>query len=149
MSPDRIRRRVVSERTRWIRDMLEGVGELPLETSEAFLNDKRNVAAAESFLRRALEALHDLGRHILAKGFGESATEYKAIAVGLTAHGVLSSDRASLLKKMAGYRNRMVHFYAEVTPAELYEICSLHLGDIEQILDAMLSWLEDHPDQLD
>jgi len=32
-------------------------------------SDPRNVASAESYLRRGLEALLDLGRHLLAKGF--------------------------------------------------------------------------------
>lgn len=34
------------------------------------------VAAGESFLRRALEVLLDLGRHVLAKGFGRVVPEY-------------------------------------------------------------------------
>lgn len=37
-----------------------------------------------------------------------------------------------LLKILAGYRNRMVHFYHEITPKELYEICSGELEDIEE-----------------
>jgi uncharacterized protein YutE (UPF0331/DUF86 family) len=32
---------------------------------------------------------------------------------------------------MAGYRNRMVHFYREVTPEELYQIVANNLKDIE------------------
>ncbi len=31
------------------------------------LSDRRNPAAAESYLRRSLEAIFDIGRHILAK----------------------------------------------------------------------------------
>ena len=139
---------MVTERTAWIRDMLKGIRALPLATREEFLSDPRNVAAAESFLRRALEALHDLGRHILAKGFGDPVTEYKAIAAGLEVHEVLPPDQAALLRKMAGYRNRMVHFYSEVTPIELHEICLSHLDDIEQILQAMISWLAGHQDRL-
>ena len=146
MTPGKILKRVVAERTAWIRDMIRSIRALPLETEEAFLSDQRNVASAESYVRRALEALHDLGRHILAKGYGEPATEYKAVAVGLESRSVLSHDQASLLRKMAGYRNRMVHFYNEVTPTELYQICSTHLDEVEQVLQALLTWLEQHQD---
>jgi len=42
--------------------------------------EPRNAAAAETFLRRSLEAVFDIGRHILAKtGHGELAQEYKSI----------------------------------------------------------------------
>lgn len=43
-----------------------------------------NCAAAESYLRRTLEAIFDIGRHIVAKGgYIELAQEYKSIARGL------------------------------------------------------------------
>ena len=35
---------------------------------------------ADSCLRRSLEALFDIGRHILAKGYARGVTEYKEIA---------------------------------------------------------------------
>jgi len=142
MTPGKIVKRVVAERTAWIREMVRNIRSLPLGTEEAFLSDPRNVASAESYLRRALEALHDLGRHVLAKGYGEPATEYKAVAAGLEAHSVLPPDEAVLLRKMAGYRNRMVHFYNEITPGELYQICAAHLDEIDQVLQGMVAWLE-------
>lgn len=37
------------------------------------------MAAADSYLRRALEALMDLGRHILGKGLGRAASEYREV----------------------------------------------------------------------
>ena len=50
--------------------MVSEIRALPLSDKEAFFSDRRDVWAAESCLRRALEALLDLGRHILAKGYG-------------------------------------------------------------------------------
>ena len=49
----------------------------------------------------------------------------------------------------AGYRNRMVHFYSEVTDRELYELCRAGTDDIEQVLDALLAWLRANPDRID
>jgi len=149
MTPQLIRSRVISERSAWIRDMLERLKALPLESFESFTSDPRNPASAESYLRRALEALLDLGRHILAKGFGLAVTEYKEIAQRLTEQGILSADNGRLLEKMAGYRNRMVHFYQEISNQELYEICSLQLGDVENLLNALLKWVNNHPEKID
>lgn len=121
--------------------MIASVRRLPLASFDEFASDARNVAAAESYVRRALEALLDLGRHVLAKGFGRAPAEYKDIAVALGDDGVLDRAMAQQLVQVAGYRNRMVHFYHQVTQRELYQICTSELGDVESILDAMLAWV--------
>jgi uncharacterized protein YutE (UPF0331/DUF86 family) len=141
VTPGAIRPEIVADRALWIRRMVSDLRTLPLENIEAFHADKHFSAAAESYLRRALEALMDLGRHILAKGFGYPATEYKEVAEALSERGVLGPDTAKLMTRMAGYRNRMVHFYHEIEPGELYEICHSHLHDIEKVLDEMLAWV--------
>jgi uncharacterized protein YutE (UPF0331/DUF86 family) len=142
MTPGTIRPEIVAERAFWIRQMVHNLTTLPLEDIEAFHAEKHFLAAAESYLRRALEALMDLGRHILAKGFGYPATEYKEVAKALSEKGVLGPETALLMTQMAGYRNRMVHFYHEIEPDELYEICHSHLHDIEKVLDELLAWVK-------
>ena len=62
-----LRAKVVLERMRWVRQMVQSIESLPLDTMAAFTADSRTPAAAEPYLRRGLEALLDLGRHILAK----------------------------------------------------------------------------------
>jgi uncharacterized protein YutE (UPF0331/DUF86 family) len=121
---------VATDRVAWIRSMLLEIRSLPLESPEAFAANKRNVAAAESYLRRALEALLDLGRHILAKGFGRGVAEYKAIAGALAEVEVLGGAEAELLIKLAGYRNRMVHFYHAIGDEERRLISRDRTGDI-------------------
>jgi uncharacterized protein YutE (UPF0331/DUF86 family) len=140
---------IVAERVAWIRKMIEGIRNLPLASYDEFQSDARTPAAAESHLRRALEALLDLGRHILAKGFALAPAEYKEVADELADVGVLSDKDRALLREMAGYRNRMVHFYHEVSQEELYALCSLHLSDVERLCEAMLKWLREHPEKLD
>jgi len=149
MTPSKINKEVVTQRVSWILQMIEAMRELPLQNQTEFLKDRRNVASAESYLRRALEALLDLGRHILAKGFGYPATEYKDVARGLLEKTVLPQEEAALLNKMAGYRNRMVHFYHEITPKELYEICRYHLDEIKQVLDKLIEWLKENREKMD
>lgn len=149
MTPSQLRAKVVAERVAWIRRMLADLRALPLETYAAFESDPRNPAAAESDLRRALEALLDLGRHLLAKGFGQAVVEYKDVAKALAEAGVLEKDKAEVLRTLAGYRNRLVHFYHEISNRELYEICTGQLGDIEAVLAAILDWIAAHPDKID
>lgn len=149
MTPGRIRAEVVATRLSSARDMLAGIRALPLGNEAEFLASPTTAAAAESYLRRALEALLDLGRHVLAKGFGRAVVEYKAIAAELQECGVLDEEEATLMRDLAGYRNRMVHFYDEVSQSELFAIAADQLGDIDRVLAALAHWIDAHPEILD
>ena len=149
MSPSKVRAATVLRTTTLIDDMLRGIATLPLESAAAFARDGRDVAAAESYVRRALEALLDLGRHILVKGLGRDALEYKQVAVTLRDAGVLDESGGAALLEMAGYRNRLVHFYDEVTTPELYEICVHGVDDMRRVRDALLAWLRQHPESVE
>ncbi len=95
---------------------------------------QKNPPFIESYLRRILEAIFDIGRHILAKTSGFKGIEYKFIAKELGRRGVLTKELSDVLYIMAGHRNRMVHFYREVTPRELYSIARDNLKDIERFV---------------
>jgi len=149
MTPKIISRRVVVDRLEIVDYLLSAIRTLPLKDRSVFFADRRNIWSAESCLRRSLEALFDLGRHILAKGYGIGISEYKETAVRLHEQGILSNQEADILRTLAGYRNRLVHFYHEISSEELYEICSQQLGDLEAIQNAVRRWLREHPERLD
>jgi uncharacterized protein YutE (UPF0331/DUF86 family) len=148
MTPGAISSTVVADKIEAIRRMLDGIRSLPLESIAAFTDDRRTAAAAESYLRRALEALFDLARHVLAKGFGRAPAEYAEVARSVGEIGVVPVSMANRLVEMARYRNRMVHSYDEVTEEELYAIVTRELTDLEDAVSAIKSWLDSHPEQL-
>lgn len=124
---------LIEQRLGLISRYLANLAELGRIPEDRFLGDPMLVAAAESFLRRALESIFDVGRHILAKsGFVDLAGEYKSIARGLADRGFIDSSLGDILVEMAGYRNRMVHLYNEVTAEELRAIIINHLEDIRE-----------------
>jgi uncharacterized protein YutE (UPF0331/DUF86 family) len=148
MTHTQINKRIVGERLDWIDRMVVEIRSLPLGNFDEFISENRNVWTCESCLRRALEALMDLGRHILAKGFGVGVSEYKEIAEELKNAHVLSADKSALMKVLAGYRNRLVHFYHEIKTDELYDIGKNQLDEILLIKDAILEWLKSNPEKL-
>ena len=46
------------------------------------------------------------------------------------------------LEKMAGYRNRLVHYYKEISNEEIYEILQNDLGDLEKFLKEIEKFLK-------
>lgn len=108
-------------------------------------------AIAEHYLRRALEAVFDAGNHILSRfplAPAQRPESYKAIALALGNHQVVPKDFAEgSLKDMAGYRNRMVHFYDEITPEELHAIILNNLKDLETFAGILKNVIT-HPEKI-
>ncbi len=129
---------LVQQRLLMLREYILQLSQLARTGEQQFCQDNIKSAAAESYLRRALEVVFDIGRHILAKsGFADLSMEYKSIARGLAQQGIVSEELGEKLIQMAGYRNRMVHLYHQVTEEELLHIISENLGDFRAFSDSI------------
>lgn len=93
---------------------------------------------AQFHLHRALEGVFNIGSHIISRIPGASASQYKEIALKLGENKIVPADFArNELVQMAKYRNRLVHFYAEIEAPELYGIIQNDLPDFETFLAAV------------
>jgi uncharacterized protein YutE (UPF0331/DUF86 family) len=97
--------------------------------------------AVERGLQIAAETLFDSGNHILAGAFHESVDEYAAIPKRLHARGVLTAATATRLESLAGFRNILVHDYAEVDLQKVHA-CLQRLDDFEAFVGDVERWLE-------
>jgi uncharacterized protein YutE (UPF0331/DUF86 family) len=122
---------------------LRELGKLNLEE----FHKETNFVLAQFYLRRALEGVFNIGSHILARLPGGRATEYKDIALKLGELDVVDKEFAqNQLKNMAGYRNRLTHFYADISPKEIYNILQNNLDDFDKYLK-MIKELMEHPEK--
>lgn len=113
---------------------LKELGKLPL--TEFAQED--NFIKAQFYLRQALEGVFHIGSHILSRIPGGRATEYKEIALKLGELGIVDKSFAQTkLKNMAGFRNRLTHFYAEIAPEEIYKIIQENLNDFGRFLEVI------------
>ncbi len=118
---------------------LEALSKLPFTD----FSQEDNFIKAQFYLRQALEGVFHIGSHILSRIPGGRATEYKEVALKLGEFGVVDKDFASTkLKDMAGYRNRLTHFYAEITPTEIYKIIQENLPDFKTFLEYIKTLLK-------
>ncbi|MFH1652981.1 MAG: HepT-like ribonuclease domain-containing protein [Pseudomonadota bacterium] len=100
---------------------------------------------AQYHLHRALEGVFNITAHILSRiPGGGQASSYKDMAIALGEHGIVDKNYANnKLRLMAGYRNRLVHFYAEITSEEMYKLINKDLEDFDVFLSGVKKVLED------
>jgi uncharacterized protein YutE (UPF0331/DUF86 family) len=138
MTPGHIDLKIVADRLALVAGCLTDLRALPQSSLDEFLADRRNAFAAEALLRRALEALFDTARHMLAAAYGIGALEYRQVADLAAEKGLVTDEELSeRFRLMAGYRNRLTHHYEDVTPQELYGIVASELGDLDSMADAL------------
>ena len=123
--------KIILERADIIQKSLKKLEGLKHLTPGRFMLDE-NFAVAEHYLRYALEATFDICAHILARIPDVQVDEYKKMALEMGRQKIVSMDFAEKkLHKMAGYRNRLTHFYFEVNAEEMYKIIQNDLGDFK------------------
>lgn len=105
-----------------------------------FKKDKKNYALCEHHLRRALEGILTIGTHILSR-LPVKTKDYREIILSLGENGILPEEFAQENKKLANYRNRMVHLYWEVSVDEIYQVIKYHLEDLKKFCEYYLEYL--------
>lgn len=137
-----INQEVIESKLKEIRDDLIKLDEFKKITSKEYKSG-HNFAASEHYLRRALEAMLEIGTHILSRIPGAKPTSYGDIARLLGEHNIIPKNFADKeLLQMAKYRNRLIHFYDEITAGELYKIIQNDLPDIEKFCQYIIKYIE-------
>ena len=125
-----LNKEVLQTRISYIEDSVKSLERFKGISYEDFHTNSDNFRIAFYDLHRALEAVMDIGSHILSRIPGARPSSYKDIPRLLEKHKIMPADFvADSLSKMAGYRNRMVHFYGQITEKEIFDIIQDELGD--------------------
>ncbi len=144
MKKQSLEKDTIIQRINGIQAELAELKELGTQSLDEF-SSKDGYKLAEYHLHHTLEGVFHIASHILSRIPGGQATEYAESARKLGEFGVVDKEFANTtLVKMAKYRNRIVHFYAQITPEEYYGIIKSDLGDFDTFLRAVKEVLE-HP----
>jgi len=91
----------------------------------------------ERTLHIAVEACLDIGSHIIADLKLREPEDYKDVMVVLCEAGYLPQDKLDSFKRMAQFRNVIVHDYARIDPEILYGILQKNLTDLHLFAGAI------------
>ena len=135
-SPERIRKIVSSMRVavRQLSD-LSGLEE------KNFLDDSHKIAGAKYNFIIAIEAAIDMGNHIISQNGFRAPEDYADTFSVLGEYGIVSDEFAKELRKMARFRDRLVHIYWEVDDKQVYNIMRANLGDFKTFLNSISMFL--------
>jgi len=89
----------------------------------------------------AIEAAIDLANHLISKRALRAPEDYADVFKVLADASVIDKEFSIELAKMARFRNRLVHLYWEVDIAEVWKIIQTRLGDFEEYISQLGSYL--------
>lgn len=97
--------------------------------------------SSERFLHLCIEALLDIGTHIISdKNLGK-VEFYSDVPKLLSQHGYLSKELTDIFIRIIGFRNILVHEYLEINLDIVYKVMENNLKDLEIILKEMAKLL--------
>lgn len=118
-----------------------------------FLKSKRNItkkqlstdygleSAIERNFQTALECVIEIGEIIISKEGFRRPEKYRDIILILGENGILPERFAKKFEKAIGFRNVLVHHYAEVDLNKLYEYLQKNLKDFDTFARHVVRYL--------
>ncbi len=107
-----------------------------------FAGDPRNYASAERFLHLAIEAVLDIGAHLIAALGLPRPERYSDVLPALAEAGVIRPQTAAELSNIAGFRNILVHDYAKIDHQRVYEFLKSKLDGLRRFAADISEYLE-------
>ena len=101
----------------------------------AFLESPATIDAAKYNLIVAIEGAIDICHHIAARSGGRAPRDYGDCFVVLGEIGVVPPELVERLKRMAKFRNLLVHFYWKTDDTKVFRVIREDLGDIRIFLE--------------
>lgn len=111
--------------------ILQGMRRYSLKelTSDALIR-----GSSERYLQLAIECLIDIGNHIISDQGFKKAEDYREIFLTLGEEGILPKAFARRIAPMAGFRNILVHDYADIDYKKFHAILRKRLADFEKFV---------------
>jgi len=129
--------RKLSELETYLKQIREFAG----VTFHAYNTDWRTQRIVERTLQMMIETCADIANHIVSDKGMRTPTGYADTFSVLLENAVIDPDLSTMMKKMAKFRNVVVHQYENVDAEIVITILTKHLNDFERFQEAILSYL--------
>jgi uncharacterized protein YutE (UPF0331/DUF86 family) len=118
----------------YLREYLDKLKEFSSMEETVFLSDHHNYGLSEHYLQQAIEVILDVCRHIVIALELKTPEDSRALFSLLSDAGVLPVEYAKKNSNMAGFRNRLVHEYADIDHKKVYNYLVNYFPELEKFI---------------
>lgn len=132
---------VVLNRIKHLEDNINYLEKIKKYDQKTFSSTQDIYYRFERALHLAVEAVLDLGNHLIADQNLETPDSNRDIFRILFENQIIDSELKESLIKMAGFRNILVHDYLDLDRELEYEIIKNNIVDIKEFMKVVLEYL--------
>ncbi|MCS6962850.1 DUF86 domain-containing protein [Thermoflexus sp.] len=125
-------------------EILERLEKLRAYTAVDFTDfqaDERTVLAAKMLLVEAVEGAAALCNHIMARRFRQAPGGFILCFDALGDRLGWEEEFRGRLRRLARFRNELIHEYREITPEQVYRMAREEAGALAEMVRRLREWL--------
>jgi uncharacterized protein YutE (UPF0331/DUF86 family) len=135
------RAEIIRKRLNKLDEYLAVLKKLQRYSYEEFMADPERYGSTERFLHLAIEALIDMGNHVIADSELGIVNWYSDIPKILAEKEFISSELEEKWISMIGFRNTLVHEYIDIDRKIVYDVLQNSIQDLEDLKRAFAQFL--------
>jgi uncharacterized protein YutE (UPF0331/DUF86 family) len=136
-----VRPEVIRKRLNKLDEYLSILNSLQKYSFSEFIGDPEHYGSAERFLQLAIEAISDLGNHVVADlGLGV-VNWHSDIPTILAQHEYIDAELKERWIQIIGFRNVLVHDYLDIDRKIVHEALQHRLDDLERLRNVFAQFL--------
>jgi len=132
----------ISSKLERLREYLKILRSYQSHSLKDLKNDITLRGAVERYLEISLESCLDIGEMIISKEKARKPETYREVIEILGEIGVLPEDFVDKFAPAAGFRNILVHMYAEIDIEKVYKYLQNNLDDINNFAKFIAEYLK-------
>lgn len=125
-----IDKKLLDEKILQLEEYIQNIHDLRGKPKAEFTKGHLISDAAERRLEKAIQTAIDIAAHIVSSEALGKPTQYKDFFFYLGKAGIIDSFLTQRLEKMAGFRNLLIHEYAEIDPERVYKAVHQDIDDL-------------------
>ena len=98
-----------------------------------FVDNPEHYGSAERFLHLAIEAINDMGNHVVADDGLGTVNWYSDIPTILAENGYIDAELRERWVRIIGFRNVLVHEYLDIDREIVFQVLHHRLDDLEAL----------------
>jgi len=132
---------IIRKRLGKLEQYLSILGRMRRYSYDEFVANPERYGSAERFLQLSIEALNDIGNHVVADEQLGEVNWQSDIPRLLLEHGYLTDELAESWMRMIGFRNVLVHDYLEIDHKIVHDVVANHLDELRGLMETFALWL--------